>query len=174
MLPRLLAVHCLFLSLQYALVLGVVPLDSSDVKSTSISTNQAQKKLRLASHSSHLSGADVYADWTVVAKEDESGNFPPIHVDDGLTFTRSIQKLDASFQLHLQEGHCKSHDKYGDNNCHYDWGDDVVGNYTVVSPQLIDEGDSMMGDFRVRCDNAFGMYISVFSRRLSLSLFLGG
>lgn len=147
------AVHCLFFSLQHALVLGVVPVDPSDVKNTRTSTsitNQAQKKLRLASTSqySSLSLSTSASHWTV-GDEEESLSFPPIHVDDGLTFTRSIQKLDASFQLHLQEGHCKSHDKYGDNNCHYDWGDEVIGNYTVVSPQLIHEGDTMTGDFRV-------------------------
>jgi hypothetical protein len=136
--PLLLALPCLLLSLQHALVSGSVhvSLDSLNVKNT----KQAPRNLRLASHS-------PAADWTVAVVGDES--FPPIHVDDGLTFTRTIQKLDASFKLNLEEGHCKSHDKYGDNNCHFEWGDNVLGNYTVVSPQLITAGDTMTGDFRV-------------------------
>ena len=146
------ALHCLFFCLQHAVALDLVPLDPLDVKSTN-------QKLRSASRTSAT-------DWTVL--QDET---VPIHVDDGLTFSRDIQKLDASFELHLEQGYCRSHDKYGDNNCHYNWGGVILGNYTVVLPQLIDEGDTMMGDFRVRRDNVHEIYlISVFSYHSLLSV----
>lgn len=121
----------------------MVSLDPLDVKNTN-------QNLRSASYT-HSSASD----WTVLQLQDET---IPFHVDDGLTFSRDIHKLDASFKLNLEEGYCKSHDKYGDNNCHYKWGDAILGNYTVVLPQLIDEGDTMMGDFRVRCDSGYGPY----------------
>lgn len=70
-------------------------------------------------------------------------------VEDGVTFTRTIKHLNASFHLSLQEGHCISHDEYGDNNCHYTWGEQVLGNYSVSSPRTIQHGDYMTGSFHV-------------------------
>jgi hypothetical protein len=70
-------------------------------------------------------------------------------VQDGLTFTRNIKHLNASFHLDLEGGHCKSHDKYGDNICHYDWGEQVLGNYTVETPRVIQHGDKMTGSFHI-------------------------
>jgi len=77
---------------------------------------------------------------------------PALHlpVQDGVTFTRTIKHLNATFELNLEDGHCATHDKYGDNNCHYDWGEQVLGNYSVQSPHVIEHGDYMTGSFRVR------------------------
>jgi hypothetical protein len=74
----------------------------------------------------------------------------PSPVEDGLTFSRNIKHLNASFHLELEGNHCLSHDKYGANICHYDWGDDVLGNYTVKTPRMIQHGDTMSGSFHVR------------------------
>ena len=75
---------------------------------------------------------------------------PSVDVKDGVTFTRSIKHLNATFTLHLEDHHCRTQDMYGDNDCHYDWGEKVLGSYTVVSPHVIQQGDYMTGTFHVR------------------------
>lgn len=71
-------------------------------------------------------------------------------IQEGVTFSRTIQHLNASFELQLDKNHCQSHDKFGDNHCHYNWGEQVLGNYTVTFPQAIQQGDYMTGTFHVR------------------------
>lgn len=77
--------------------------------------------------------------------------FPPIVVPKGVTFSRNIQRLppNATYQLQFDGNHCKSRDQYGDNNCHYDWGEVVRGNYSLSLPYEIERGDMMHGDFEI-------------------------
>lgn len=77
-------------------------------------------------------------------------------IQDGLSFSRKIKHInDASFQLSLDNNHCISHDVYGDNACHYDWGEQVLGNYNVTLDTNIQHGDYMTGSFHVRQETCF-------------------
>ena len=69
--------------------------------------------------------------------------------DKGLSFTRNIDEIPGSFDL-VFDGHpCKSQDEHGDNDCHFDWGADVTGGYKLEVDRDIDEGDTMVGHFKV-------------------------
>jgi len=41
--------------------------------------------------------------------------------------------------------HCTLRDEYGDNNCHFDWGEKIHGKVTVKLNDPIVEGDYMVG-----------------------------
>ena len=84
-----------------------------------------------------------------------------IPIPDGLTFSRTIRHLNASFELQLDPNHCQSHDKYGDNHCHYQWGEQVLGNYSVTFPQAIQHGDYMTGTFHVSNERITILYCFV-------------
>mmetsp|Transcript_19649 Transcript_19649/g.35688 ORF Transcript_19649/g.35688 Transcript_19649/m.35688 type:complete len:364 (+) Transcript_19649:80-1171(+) len=43
--------------------------------------------------------------------------------------TTTPQQPSSSPHLTFDDGHCESHDEYGGNVCHYDWGDDITINY---------------------------------------------
>ena len=72
--------------------------------------------------------------------------------EKGLSFTRNIDEIPGTFDL-VFDGHpCKSQDEHGDNDCHFDWGSDVTGGYKLQIDQDIDEGDTMVGHFKVLCN----------------------
>jgi hypothetical protein len=73
-------------------------------------------------------------------------------VEKGVTFTRTISKFptDAAFVISLADDDCKQHDVYGDNECHFSWGQNVTGNFKVKFSDQIEEGDFIVGDFKVR------------------------
>lgn len=69
---------------------------------------------------------------------------------EGVTFTREINKLPGSFDLHFDNNNrCDSQDVHGDNDCHFDWNEDVTGAYKLVIDVPIEEGDQMEGHFKV-------------------------
>ena len=74
------------------------------------------------------------------------------HIENGVTFTRSFAQLpkDSNFFLQFNDNHCTSSDTHGNNACHFDWGETMVGNYSISLPISIDVGDSMTGHFMVR------------------------
>lgn len=81
----------------------------------------------------------------------DSTGRPPIIIPQGLSFSRAFQELpeDSSYVIQFDGDHCKSHDQNGDNDCHYDWGDVVRGNYSLSFPTPVDLGDMMHGQFKV-------------------------
>ena len=68
----------------------------------------------------------------------------------GLSFTREISEIPGSFDLVFDGNQCKSQDAHGDNDCHFEWGEDVTGSYKLQVDHTIDEGDQMEGHFKVR------------------------
>lgn len=74
------------------------------------------------------------------------GPLPP----SGLSFTRTISDIPGSFDLQFDGNHCQLQDDYGDNECHFDWGEDITGRYKVQIDEDIVEGDVLEGHFKVR------------------------
>lgn len=77
-----------------------------------------------------------------------------LRLESGVSFTWKISQLpqDSSFDLHFDGNKCKSQSIYGDNDCHYNWGDTVSGQYKLSVQEEIVEGDTMTGHFKVRQD----------------------
>lgn len=73
-------------------------------------------------------------------------------VEEGVTFTRNINLFpaDAAFVMSLADDDCKQHDVFGDNDCHFSWGQSVTGTFNVKFSDQIEEGDYIIGDFKVR------------------------
>lgn len=101
------------------------------------------------------------ADPSVATSDSELplGSFPNIGVEKGVTFTRTITQFpdDAAFSMNLddhndndQQHVCQQRDEYGDNECHFDWGQLVTGNFTVKFSDQIEQGDFIVGDVKVR------------------------
>ena len=59
----------------------------------------------------------------------------------GISFTRTVsfKKDDVNIAVNYDENHCKSSDKYGGNECHYDWGETMNPQINV---EFKKEGDS--------------------------------
>ena len=74
------------------------------------------------------------------------------HIENGVTFSRSFTQLpkNSNFYLQFNDNHCASSDAYGNNACHFNWGETMMGNYSISLPISIDVGDSMTGHFMVR------------------------
>ena len=91
------------------------------------------------------------------ARHHESNSaFPPIPpfpkpTKDGVGFTRKISQLDSntSFSLTFGGGQCKSKDEYGNNACHYNWGDAIEANYTVKLGEPLQEEDTLHGHLKI-------------------------
>ena len=80
--------------------------------------------------------------------------FPP-HVDPGITFSRSINSVTSGSKFHLAFGpagsnHCHLTDSYGDDQCHYSWGDTLEATYNLQLGTELEEGDTIDGKFKVR------------------------
>jgi hypothetical protein len=73
-------------------------------------------------------------------------------VEEGVSFTRNINLFpaDAAFVMSLANDDCKQHDVFGDNDCHLSWGQNVTGKFNVKFGDQIEEGDYIVGDFKVR------------------------
>ena len=69
----------------------------------------------------------------------------------GVTFRRTITRFphEASFVMNMNGHYCQERDEYGDNQCHYEWGQDAAGNYTVQLPDDIEAGDFVTGSLKV-------------------------
>jgi hypothetical protein len=74
--------------------------------------------------------------------------------EKGLSFTRNIDEIPGTFDLVFDGNPCKSQDEHGDNDCHFDWGADVTGGYKLQVDRDIDQGDTMVGHFKVICNIA--------------------
>jgi hypothetical protein len=63
----------------------------------------------------------------------------------GVSFQYVVNKFpsgnNSNFTLNIQgkDTHCKKHDGFGDNDCHFDWSEEAVGMYSVAMPRLLDE-----------------------------------
>lgn len=71
-------------------------------------------------------------------------------INSGVTVAREIQKIPGSFQLRFGPGNCDSEDAFGDNDCHFEWNQDVTGAILLVIDEPIEEGDTMEGHVKVR------------------------
>jgi hypothetical protein len=69
----------------------------------------------------------------------------------GVSFQRTITTFpgNSSFELYFDDQHCNSKDAFGDNHCHYDWSDDVTGDYSILVNETITEAAFMTGTFKV-------------------------
>ena len=128
------------------------------VEANSISTNPShlragaqqvvsQKGVSLADDTVHPGNKD---------SRQRNSAFPPIPpfpkpTKDGVGFTRKISRIDSntSFSLTFGGGRCTSNDQYGNNACHYNWGDAIVANYTVQLGEPLQEGDTLQGHFKI-------------------------
>lgn len=72
-------------------------------------------------------------------------------IEEGVTFTRNINLFpaDAAFTMSLADDDCKQHDVFGDNDCHLNWGQNVTGKFNVKFSDQIEEGDYIVGNFKV-------------------------
>mmetsp|Transcript_15269 Transcript_15269/g.22510 ORF Transcript_15269/g.22510 Transcript_15269/m.22510 type:complete len:190 (-) Transcript_15269:85-654(-) len=70
-------------------------------------------------------------------------------VASGLSFTRTIYEVPGSFDLRFNGNNCGSTDDHGDNDCHFDWGDDVTGVYKLNIANIIDATDKFEGHFKI-------------------------
>jgi hypothetical protein len=77
--------------------------------------------------------------------------FASSDVEEGVSFTRNINLFpaDAAFVMSLANDDCKQHDVFGDNDCHFSWGQNVTGKFNVKFGDQIEEGDYIVGDFKV-------------------------
>ena len=79
-----------------------------------------------------------------------------------------------SSQATFDDGHCKSSDSFGDNDCHYKWGEDITVNYDGQIDQELNEdvfieisakvgvGNVMFGD---RCRQTTCTYLHIVATR---------
>lgn len=85
--------------------------------------------------------------------EQIDNSFPPFPkpTKDGVGFRRTISELDenTSFSLTFGGGQCNAKDEYGNNACHYNWGEAIEANYTVQLGEALDKGDTLQGNFHV-------------------------
>jgi hypothetical protein len=51
--------------------------------------------------------------------------------------------------VEFDDQHCTKKDAYGQNDCHYNWGDHVAVNYSIFVNQTLDERAYMEGNFKV-------------------------
>mmetsp|Transcript_11459 Transcript_11459/g.33788 ORF Transcript_11459/g.33788 Transcript_11459/m.33788 type:complete len:250 (-) Transcript_11459:231-980(-) len=84
--------------------------------------------------------------------------FPPFPraVASGVTFSRNIIHINGGSKFHLTFGpevgstsHCKSADTFGDNNCHYKWGDGLVATYKLDLETELEDSDTIHGHFKI-------------------------
>ena len=69
--------------------------------------------------------------------------------DFGIFLSRSCAVINnaASFEIDMTGHHCSKRDKYGDDVCKYDWGEDVQGNVSLYIPTVeIQAQDYMIGN----------------------------
>jgi hypothetical protein len=79
---------------------------------------------------------------------------PIVRRQEGRSFTRNINVFpaDAAFVMSLADDDCKQHDVFGDNDCHFSWGQNVTGKFNVKFSDQIEERDYIVGDFKVRIE----------------------
>ena len=75
---------------------------------------------------------------------------PSVSAPKGVSFHRVITSFpeNAEFLLYFeqQESWCAATDQYGANDCHFEWNDDVKGNFVAKFPQILDEQSSFHAD----------------------------
>jgi hypothetical protein len=96
------------------------------------------------------SGAIILAE---TIRSQSSNHFQNLaEVKKGVTFSTKFSQfpVEASFVMNLDGNHCTERDDdHGDNDCHFDWGEYVLGNYTVQFSDQIEQGDFMEGNIKV-------------------------
>ena len=57
----------------------------------------------------------------------------------------------GAFELNFDDSshHCTVRDEYGDNHCHFDWGETITGRVTVQLNDPVVEGDYLVGALRL-------------------------
>ena len=71
----------------------------------------------------------------------------------GVSFQRKITEFPSSSKLSVEfvdTKKCSSSDGFGNNNCHYDWDDHVVVDYSVFVNETLTEEAFLHGTFKVR------------------------
>jgi len=107
-----------------------------------------------------VEGADlrkVYGDYgeALDSNADEAdvdvGYGTDLVLDDGLTFSRSINIQTDALDVHFEfdSDHCDSSDKYGDNNCHYSWGETLRVGIAVNMTEPFTETDRVYASMKV-------------------------
>jgi len=111
---------------------------------SSSSTDNVATDLQSDSETSQFGGA-----YSVNDVELFSGN---LRAESGLTISRTIDTIDDKLSLTIAFVHatCDEEDEYGNNNCHYNWGDDLNINVTLNTNGVpFGEGDNVVGKFKV-------------------------
>eukprot|EP00550_Attheya_septentrionalis_P008280 CAMPEP_0198288604 /NCGR_PEP_ID=MMETSP1449-20131203/7052_1 /TAXON_ID=420275 /ORGANISM="Attheya septentrionalis, Strain CCMP2084" /LENGTH=204 /DNA_ID=CAMNT_0043986773 /DNA_START=341 /DNA_END=955 /DNA_ORIENTATION=- len=78
-----------------------------------------------------------------------SESFPTL-VEEGITFSRTISLLPDGSSFDLQfDGQCQNEDAYGNNDCHYDWGDTIGAKYSIMVTEELDASATIQGKFKI-------------------------
>jgi hypothetical protein len=74
------------------------------------------------------------------------------HSSTGISFQRTITTFPEDGILHVDfdDDHCTDSDAYGNNHCHYDWNEHVLGDYSILVEETLDEDAFVTGTFKVR------------------------
>jgi hypothetical protein len=69
----------------------------------------------------------------------------------GISFQRTISNFpsNSTFWLTFQDKKCQDSDSFGDNHCHYDWGDYVSADYSIFVNETLTEAAFVKGTFKV-------------------------
>jgi hypothetical protein len=66
---------------------------------------------------------------------------------DGISFHRIIGTFpeNSQFLLELEDrsSHCRVYDEFGVNDCHFNWNDKAVGNFSTAISKVLDESSSI-------------------------------
>lgn len=70
----------------------------------------------------------------------------------GLSFSRTITQLPSNAYVYdaLEGANCKSHDRYGSNDCVYKWGETLSGVINYKQGITIDETHEIQGVFKLK------------------------
>jgi hypothetical protein len=81
----------------------------------------------------------------------------------GVSFHRVITNFPDNSEFLLsfekEESYCEAIDEFGANNCHFNWREEVVGNFSTAISQQLDEESSLQADlvleghipYRINC-----------------------
>jgi hypothetical protein len=69
----------------------------------------------------------------------------------GVSFQRTISNFpsNSTFWLTFRDKKCQDSDSFGDNHCHYDWGDYVSADYSIFVNETLTEAAFVKGTFKV-------------------------
>ena len=69
----------------------------------------------------------------------------------GVSFQRTISNFpsNSTFLLKFGDKKCQDSDTFGDNHCHYDWGDHVSADYSIFVDETLTDAAFVHGTFKV-------------------------